>query len=247
MEVTLAEEGTEYDYLYWVGCAAAFDDRAQLIARKMVAVLKRAGLKIAILGNKEMCCGEFARKAGDEGLFQNLAMSNIRAIASVKARGVITHCPHCFHTFRDEYPALGARFEVFHHTQVLAELLHQGKISLRSGRNLRVAYHDPCYLGRYHQIFDDPRLIIQGMSGAEVIELGRSRQNSFCCGGGGGRIWLETDSGERIAARRAQEMIEAGVQMIVTACPFCLTMLADVPQLRASRELEFKDIVELVG
>jgi Fe-S oxidoreductase len=246
LDVEKAQEGKHYDFLYWVGCAASFDDRVRQIAGSLVKVLKQAGLKIAILGNEEMCCGEFARRVGDEGLFQRLALANIQSIDSVQADAVVTHCPHCFHTMKDEYSQLGAKFQIIDHTQVLGELLRQGKLGMRRGTNMRLVYHDSCYLGRYHHIFNDPRFLLRNMAGAELVEMKRVRQRSFCCGAGGGLMWLEDNSGERIATDRVREAIQRGAQTIVTACPFCLAMLEDTPQVRATNGLEVKDIVELV-
>lgn len=246
LDVEEAQEGKHYDFLYWVGCAASFDDRAKQIARSLATILKQAGLKVATLGNEEMCCGEFARKIGDEGLFRKLALANIRAIDSVQASAVVTHCPHCFHTIKAEYPQLGGRFQIVHHTQVLKELLDQGKLTMRPGRNMRIVYHDPCNIGRYHRIFDEPRRLLKSIAGAELIEMKRAGRESFCCGAGGGCMWLETNSGEYIASERVQEAIQTGARTIVTACQFCLAMLEDTTQVRARDDVEVKDIVEMV-
>ncbi len=214
-------------WLYWVGCAAAFDQRNQQVARAFTTLLEQAGVAFNTLGTDEKCCGDPARRLGNEFLFQSLADENKAAITSSGAEHVVTGCPHCYRVLKHEYGLSGV--EVLHHTELLARLMADGR--LRSGHSTpmhgRSVYHDSCYLGRYENIYEEPRRVLRSMPGLELIELPRSREDSFCCGGGGGRVFLEEPEGERINHMRTDEAIEAAVSTLITACPYCMTMLSD--------------------
>jgi Fe-S oxidoreductase len=214
-------------WLYWVGCAAAFDRRNQSVARSVVSLLERAGLPFTTLGTAEKCCGDPARRLGNEFLFQSLAEENTAAIAASGAEHIVTACPHCYRVLRHEYELSGR--EVVHHTQLLARLIAKGRLatgSVRRGPG-RTAYHDSCYLGRYEGVYEEPRDVLRSLPELQLVELPRNRSGSFCCGGGGGRVFLEEPEGSRINHARTDEAIDASVDTVVTACPYCMTMLSD--------------------
>jgi Fe-S oxidoreductase len=214
-------------WLYWVGCAGAFDQRNQLVARALTALLDRAGVPFVTLGTSEKCCGDPARRLGNEFLFQSLAEENTAAILGTAAEHIVTACPHCFRVLKREYDLPDV--EVLHHSELLARLIAEGRLDATaspSGHG-RTAYHDSCYLGRYEGIYQEPRVAISSVPGMDLVELPRCRAASFCCGGGGGRTFLEESEGERINHMRTDEAIGAGLTTLVTACPYCMTMLAD--------------------
>jgi Fe-S oxidoreductase len=213
-------------WLYWVGCAGAFDRRNQSVARSFVSLLERAGVPFITLGTAERCCGDPARRLGNEFLFQSLAEENAAAIAASGAERVVTACPHCYRVLKHEYDLPG--HEVVHHTELLARLIAERRLSTESGRaSGRTTYHDSCYLGRYEAIYDAPREVLRSLPGLDLVELPRNRSGSFCCGGGGGRVFLEEREGTRINHARTDEAIDAAVEAVVTACPYCMTMLSD--------------------
>ena len=214
-------------WLYWVGCAGAFDQRNQLIARAFTALLDQAGIPFVTLGTRERCCGDPARRLGNEFLFQSLAEENTAAILDTGANHVVTACPHCYRVLKQEYELPDT--EVLHHSELLARLIAGGKLNATSSPSGygRTAYHDSCYLGRYEGIYREPRLALSSVSGLQLVELPRAGAESFCCGGGGGRTFLEEPEGERINHMRTDEAIGAGLNTLVTACPFCMTMLSD--------------------
>ena len=238
-------KGTEL--LYFPCCIPAYDPKIQRVAQATANILKKADVDFGILGIKESCCGESVRKAGNEGLFQSLAQSNISAFAEAGVNKIVTTSPHCYHTFKNEYPEFGGNFEVVHFAQYLAELIKQGRLNFTKEVNKRVAYHDPCYLGRHNNIFDEPREILNSIPGLELVEMPNYRENSLCCGGGGGRIWLETKKGERFSDLRIEQAVEVGASILAVACPYCMLNFEDsVLTLGKSESIEVRDIAELV-
>jgi len=246
---TFAEAG-EADILFWVGCAGAFDDRAKKISEAMVKILKAAGVSFAILGEEEMCCGDSARRMGNEYLAQTLIQGNVEAMANYKFKKILVNCPHGYNTLKNEYPQFGGDYEVVHHTEFLLELLRAGKLPMPKGLNGngRVCYHDSCYLGRYNEIYDEPRELLSAIPGATVVEMDRIRGKSFCCGAGGGRMWMEETVGVRINEKRAEGAIQTGAKTIGVACPFCLTMFEDGMKAKGEEEnIQVADIAELIA
>ncbi len=214
-------------WLYWVGCAGAFDKRNQQVARAITALLETAGVPYVTLGTGEKCCGDPARRLGNEFLFQTLAEENTAAITASGAEAVVTGCPHCYRVLKHEYEIPGVR--ILHHAELLAQLVAQGRLdpSGPATEHGRTAYHDSCYLGRYEGIYREPRSALGAVRGMRLVEFPRSGPDSFCCGGGGGRVFLEEPEGERINHMRTDEAIAANVETVVTACPYCMTMLSD--------------------
>ena len=243
---TLAEE-KNVDILYWVGCTAALEDRNIKVAIAMAKVLQRAGVNFGILGNEETCCGEPTRRLGNEYLFQMLATKNIETFKNYGVKKILTSCPHCFNTIKNEYPQFGGEFEVIHHSQFLAGLLAQGKFQIDSVPFGIATYHDSCYLGRYNDVYDQPRQIIKSIPGLKVVEMGRRRNKGFCCGGGGGRLWQEETIGERINHLRTQEALDTGTKVIATACPYCLQMFEDgLKAKNADEAVKALDLAEMI-
>ena len=233
--------------LYFPCCTPAYDPRAKRIALATVNILNKLGVDFGILGPEESCCGESARKAGDERLFESLAKRNIEVFSKNGVRKILTTSPHCYHTFKNEYPQFGGDFEVIHFTQFLAQLIDEGRIKPTKELNKRVAYHDPCYLGRHNGIYDEPRKVLGSIPGLELIELPDSRQDSLCCGGGGGRIWMETKKEERFSTIRIEQAIEAGAEVLAVACPYCILNFDDsLLTMEKGDIIEIRDISELV-
>jgi len=245
LNVKAFAKGTEA--LYFSCCVPAYDPKVQRVARATVNLLKTAGVDFGILGAKDVCCGESVRKAGDENLFQTLAQSNISNFTEAGVKKIITTSPHCYYTFRNEYPELGGFFEVIHFTQYLAQLIKEGRLKLTKELNKKVAYHDPCYLGRHSGIYDEPRQVLESIPGLELVEMRDFRENSLCCGGGGGRIWMETVKGERLSDLRVEQALEVGADILAVACPYCLSNFEDsVLTMDKGDAIEIKDISELV-
>jgi Fe-S oxidoreductase/nitrate reductase gamma subunit len=243
---TVAEE-TDIDILYWVGCSAALDDRNMKVARATVKVLQAAGIKFAVLGDEEACCGDPARRLGDEYLFQTLCQQNIEILKGHGVKKILTTCPHCFNSFKHEYPQFGGSFEVVHHTRFFAGLIKEGRLKVNRATAMKAAYHDSCYLGRYNDIYDEPRDILKAVNGA-IMELPRRRSDSFCCGGGGGHIWMEEAPDKRVSERRVAEVIDTGVECLATACPYCLTMFDDAIKAKeAGDTVRAMDLSELLA
>jgi Fe-S oxidoreductase len=231
--VRVVEEGERApEYLYWVGCAGSFDDRAKEISRSVVRLLERARVSFAILGPRELCTGDPARRIGNEYVFQTLAEQNVATLAEAKVTTVIANCPHCFNTLRNEYPDYGGRFEVVHHSQLFARLVAEGR--LRPGGRLEetIAYHDPCYLGRHNDVYRDPRRAIGSIPGVETVEMPRHGERALCCGAGGSRMWMEERIGKRINQERVEEAASTGADTIAVSCPYCLIMLDDGARAR---------------
>jgi len=225
------ESATEVDWLFWVGCAGAFEDRAKKTTRAVAELLHAAGVTFAVLGDGETCTGDPARRAGNELLYQTLAAQNVETLNEVGAQRIVVTCAHCFNTLSREYPAMGGRFDVVHHTQLLDRLVGEGRLRFAPGvgedaGGATVTYHDPCYLGRHNQVYEPPRELLAA-AGVTLAEMPRNRETSFCCGAGGARMWMEETIGERIGTVRAAEAVATGAGAIATACPFCTVMLSD--------------------
>ena len=246
-KVNLIQDREEVDVLYWVGCAGAYDPRSRDISLAVVSLLERAGVNYALLGTEERCCGDPARRMGEEGLFQILARSNIEVLKKYSFNRILTHCPHCYNMLKNEYPQLGAQFEVVHHSQFLLELIHSGKIKLQEGQELRLTFHDPCYLGRYNDIYAPPRQVLQAISKATMIEMRLNKTKAMCCGAGGGQIWIQSEKGRRIEDMRFEQVQEVDAQVVATACPYCTIMLDAVAQIKEpTGKIKVMDIAELV-
>lgn len=248
VEVRRLAEGEEVDYLYWVGCFGAFDDRSKAITEATIKLFQAAGLDFGVIGEAETCCGDSARRLGNEYLYQTMAMENIETLSSYRFKTIVTHCPHCLNALKNEYPQLGGDFEVVHHSEVIAGLLAEGRLKPAApltGEAARVTYQDPCYLGRYNDVFDAPRRALAA-AGATVVEMSRSGRTSFCCGAGGGRMWLEEEAAHKVNARRAEQALATGPHTIVTACPYCLQMFDDGLKAVGKEEDITKDLAEVV-
>ena len=243
---TLSTNGTA-GLLFWVGCTAAVQERGMNIPISMMKILGAAGVDIGLLGHEESCCGHFARRIGDEYLFQCQAKQNIETLQRYQVKKIVTACPHCYHTLKYDYPQFGGEFEVVHHTEFLLQLIREGRLKLTEELSKRVAYQDPCYLGRYHGIYEAPREILAAVPGVEVVEMGRCRSGSLCCGAGGGRMWMDEDPDQRVNELRLKDAVATGADLIVTACPFCLQMFEDATRaLDPEKPLEVVDLVELL-
>ena len=238
-------EGMEV--LYFPGCYLSYDPRLKKVARATASILNRAGVDYGILGTRENCCGESIRKTGEEELFKRLARENIKTFIDHGVQKILVSSPHCYHTFKNEYPEFRVNFEVVHITQFLFELLQEGRLELSQEYGKKIAYHDPCYLGRHNGIFDEPRAVLAKIPGLELKEMPDARIDSLCCGGGGGRIWMETPKGERFSELRLAQALEVGAEVLVTACPYCITMFEDSRlTLEVTERLEVKDITEII-
>jgi Fe-S oxidoreductase len=242
-------ENPDFEYLYYVGCAGSFDDRNKKVTRALVHLLQRAGVSFVCLGNDEQCCGETARRIGNEYLAQTMMAANVELWNSLGVKKIITACPHGYNTIKNEYPQFGGRYEVVHHTELLARLVAEGK--LKPARPFErpgpLAYHDSCYLGRYNKIYDPPRALARALPGAALVEAERRRQIGFCCGAGGGRMWMEEPPDQRVNLKRAEQLAETGAKTFATACPFCLIMLDDaIKQKGLEDDLKTLDLAELL-
>jgi Fe-S oxidoreductase len=222
----------DVEYLFWVGCAGALDERARRTTQTIARLFHAAGVSFAVLGPKESCTGDPARRLGNEYLFQTQAQLNIETLQSAKVKKIVASCPHCFNSIAREYPALGGNFEVMHHTQLLEQLLNQGNLPARAPMETTVTYHDPCYLGRHNDVYDEPRHVLDHVPGVKLTEMHRCRRKGFCCGAGGSRMWLEERIGKRINVERTDEALGTGADLISTACPYCLIMLDDATKSR---------------
>lgn len=239
-------ENEEPPLLYWIGCAGSFDDRSKKITLAMVKILRAANVPFAILGKEEGCTGDPARRTGNEYLYQMLAAQNVETLNGYGVRKILTNCPHCLHTIKTEYPQLGGEYEVVHHSQLIENLIDEGRLDLTEEVNESVTYHDSCYIGRYHGIYDAPRNVINAVKGTTFKELPRNRSRSVCCGAGGGRFWMEEHIGERINVHRAKEAVEVHTDTVANACPFCLIMMRDGIN-HIEKPQAAKDIAEIVA
>lgn len=245
----------DMDILYFPGCYLSYDPRLKKVARATAKLLNAAGVDYGILGSKENCCGEAIRKTGDEELFKRLARENIKTFIDNGVKKILVSSPHCYHTFKNEYPEFMVEFEIVHITQFLFELISDGRLELKEEYRKKVTYHDPCYLGRHNGIYDEPRDTLKKVPGLELIEMPETMQDSLCCGGGGGRIWMETPKGERFSDIRLEQATDVGAQVLVTACPYCITNFEDSRLTVAdskgldtedSELIEVKDITEII-
>jgi Fe-S oxidoreductase/nitrate reductase gamma subunit len=242
-----AEAESEPDVLLWIGCGGALVERNQKSTRALATLLERAGVSYAVLGREEKCTGDPARRMGNEFLFEQLAQENVDLMTKHKVKKVVTSCPHCFNTFSNEYPRMGAKFEVVHHTEFLGKLIESGQLKMKPGDMRKIALHDPCYLSRHNGITDAPRKLIKSASGTEMIEAERSGKESFCCGGGGGMSFVDEPAGQRVNQERSREMLETGADTVAVACPFCATMMEDgVNAQKGDRQVEVKELSELL-
>ncbi|UCE18421.1 MAG: 4Fe-4S dicluster domain-containing protein [Gemmatimonadota bacterium] len=248
LEVKTLSESSDADILFYVGCAGSFDERYKQVAVAFVKILRAAGINFAILGTEEKCCGDSARRIGNEYLFQMMAMENIENMKNYGVERVVTLCPHCFNTLKNEYPQCDGLFHVVHYTEFLSDLLSNGQLRLVKECDRTIAYHDSCYLGRYNDIYDAPRKILSMIPGITRVELERWGANSFCCGAGGGRMWMEELIGQRINEVRIEEILKKKPNIIGTACPYCLTMFEDgIKAKDAEEQLVAQDLIELIA
>ncbi|MES2380359.1 MAG: (Fe-S)-binding protein [Bacteroidota bacterium] len=242
--------GEEVEILFWVGCAGSFDERAQKITKAVAKILHHADIKFAILGTEEACTGDPAKRAGNEFLFQMLAMQNITTMNAYGVKKIVTACPHCFNTLKNEYPVLGGNYEVVHHTALINELLTTGKLSIEGGpyKGKRITYHDSCYLGRANGIYEAPRNIIEKLD-VELVEMKRSKANGLCCGAGGAQMFKEAENGTKeVNLERADDMLETQSNIVAAACPFCMTMLRDgIKHHNKEQEVQVLDVAELIA
>jgi Fe-S oxidoreductase len=238
----------EHEYLYWVGCAGSFDDRNKKASRAVAKLLQRAGIDFAILGPSELCTGDPARRSGNEYIFQMLAMQNIETLNGMGVKKIITQCPHCFNTLKNEYPQLDGHYEVVHHSQLLMELIDDGRLSM-AGASLeeRVTYHDSCYLGRHNDVYLAPRKVIGSLAGIDIVEMPRNGTRGMCCGAGGARMWMEEHIGKKVNTERSEEALGTGASRIAVACPFCYVMMDDgVKEKGRDEDVKVQDIAEVL-
>lgn len=243
-------QGKQPDVLFWVGCAGSFDERAKRITKAFAKILSKANIDFAVLGTEEGCTGDPAKRAGNEFLFQMQAMTNIEVMNAYEVKKIVTACPHCFNTLKNEYPSLGGNYEVLHHTQFLKQLLDDGKISVVGGtfKGKKITYHDPCYIGRANNIYDAPRDLIEQLD-ADFVEMKRSRAKGLCCGAGGAQMFKEPENGNKdINVARTEEALELQPEIIATGCPFCNTMLTDgIKTKEKENQVKVFDIAELLA
>ncbi len=246
LSVKTYAEGMEV--LYFVGCYLSYDPRMKRVATATANILNKAGVDFGILGFQENCCGESIRKTGSEEVFKNLAKENIKTFIDNGVKKVIVSSPHCFHTFKNEYPEFMVNFEVIHMSQYLLELINEGRLELTGEFPKKITYHDPCYLGRHNNVYDEPRDLLKKVTGLKLVEMEASRKNSLCCGGGGGRIWMDTPQEERFSDLRLKQAKETGAQVLATACPYCITNFEESRlNLEYEDVLEVKDITEIIS
>ena len=246
LQIPLISEKGETDILLWVGCAGSFDQHSQKIARSFVKILQRAGADFAFLGNEEKCCGDPARRSGMEYLFQIQARQNIETLNHYKFRRIITTCPHGYHVLKNEYPKMGGNYQVLHHAELLHELMAQNKIQIAPSSSVKLTYHDPCYLGRYNHIYDQPRQLLENLNQQRLLEMAASKKTSFCCGAGGGGMWKEEKSGKRISHCRMEQAEKTGADTIVTACPFCSIMFHDAIAETGREKMKTLDLAQAI-
>lgn len=245
----MASAGEQPEVLFWVGCAGSFDDRAKKISQAFAKILNNLKISFAVLGTEESCTGDPAKRAGNEFLFQMQAMTNIQVLNGYEIKKIVTACPHCFNTIKNEYPALGGEYEVMHHSQYLQSLVNEGRLKIEGGtfKGKKIVFHDPCYLGRGNGEYEAPRELIQALD-ADLIELKRSRANGLCCGAGGAQMFKEAEKGNKeVNIERTEEIMEENPEIVATGCPFCLTMMTDGIKLKEKEnQVESLDLAELI-
>jgi heterodisulfide reductase subunit D len=247
----LAAKGEAPEILFWVGCAGSFDERYKRVTKAFVKILNAAGIKFAVLGTEESCTGDPARRAGNEFLFQMQAMSNIQVLNGYGVKKIVTACPHCFNTIKNEYPELGGNYEVIHHSEFLQQLITDGKIKLEGGgsfKGKKITYHDSCYLGRANAIYEAPRSVLEALD-ADLVEMKRCRTTGLCCGAGGAQMFKDAEKGNKeINVERTEEALATGAATIAVACPFCMTMMSDgVKSKEREADVKVKDLAELIA
>ena len=245
-----AAEGKSPEVLFWVGCAGSFDDRAKKITRAFCKILNKIGVEFAVLGQEESCTGDPAKRAGNEFVFQMMALTNIEVLNAYEVKKIVTACPHCFNTLKNEYPNLGGNYEVMHHTQFLKQLMQEGRLKIEGGsfKGKKITFHDPCYLGRGNDEYEAPRQLLEKLD-AELVEMKRCKTNGLCCGAGGAQMFKEPEPGKKdINIERTEEALEEKPNVIATGCPFCMTMMTDgVKHFNKNDEVAVKDIAELLA
>ena len=243
-------KGETPEILFWVGCSGSFDDRAKKITKAIVRILNHVNIKFAILGTEEGCSGDPAKRSGNEFLFQMQAMQNISILNGYEIKKIVTGCPHCFNTIKNEYPALGGNYEVIHHTQLVQELIDQGKLKVQGGefKGKKIVFHDPCYLGRGNNVYEAPRKVIENLD-AELVEMKRSRSKGLCCGAGGAQMFKEAEKGNKeVNIERTEEALQLNPDVIAVACPFCNTMMTDgVKHFNKEGQTKVLDVAELIA
>lgn len=247
----MASKGEQPEVLFWVGCAGSFDDRYKKVTKAFVKILNKVGVKFAVLGEEETCTGDPARRAGNEFLFQMQAMSNIQVLDGYGVKRIVTACPHCFNTLKNEYPALGGNYEVVHHSQFLQELIDEGKVRVKEGggfKGRKITFHDSCFLGRANNVYEAPRKVLESLD-AELVEMKRCKTKGLCCGAGGAQMFKDAEPGNKeINIERTEEALNTGASVIASGCPFCMTMLSDgVKNKEKESSVEVKDIAELIA
>ncbi len=246
----LKAEGRSPEVLFWVGCAGSFDDRYKRVTLAFVKILQALKIDFAVLGEEETCTGDPARRAGNEFLFQMQAMANIQVLNGYDIKKIVTACPHCFNTIKNEYPDLGGNYEVIHHSTFLQQLINDGKLTFEGGpyAGKKITYHDSCYLGRSNGIYEAPRAVLEALD-ADLVEMKRCKTQGLCCGAGGGQMFKDAEKGDKeINIERTEEALETGARVIASACPFCMTMMSDgVKNKEKEGEVEVKDLAELIG
>lgn len=247
----LAAKGESPEILFWVGCAGSFDDRYKRVTRAFVRILNEIGIRFAVLGTEETCTGDPARRAGNEFLFQMQAMNNIQVLNGYGVKKIVTACPHCFNTIKNEYPELGGSYEVIHHSVFLQQLIDEGRIRLKEGgvyKGKKITYHDSCFLGRANNIYEAPRAVLESLD-ADLVEMKRCRTKGFCCGAGGAQMFKEPEPGQKdINVDRTEEALATGAETIAVACPFCMTMISDgVKNKEREQSVKVKDLAELIA
>jgi len=248
LDVKHISDKPDAEYLFWVGCAGALDARNVKVTRATVELMNKAGVSFAILGSDETCTGDPARRMGEEYLYQTMAQANVEMLKEAGVKKIFTNCPHCYNTFKNEYPEFGGNYEVHHVHELLAKFIGQGKLKVSGDGLGDITFHDSCYLGRHNNIFEPARNIIDALPGAKRIEMKRSGEWSFCCGAGGGRMFMEETRGERINDNRAKEAVETGAKTIGVSCPFCMTMMSDgLKSLGKDEEVQVQELTEILA